>query len=260
MGSGVGEAITRAAELALERTEPLLVVCASGGARMQEGCVSLMQMAKTSRRFARLHEEGVLTMSPAHRPDLRRRERLVRHARRRADRRAARVRRLRRAEGDRADDPPAAPRRLPDGRVPARARHARRRRAAGEPARHRARSCSSSTPCRATAAARGSDGRTARLGRRRAANGAPAWDVVQLARHQERPNTLEYVGFVFDDFQELHGDRLFREDAAIVGGVGAARRPGRGRDRPPEGPHDERDDGAQLRHAATPRATARACA
>ena len=35
----------------------------------------------------------------------------------------------------------------------------------------------------------------------------------------ERPNTLEYVGFVFDDFQELHGDRLFREDAAIVGGV-----------------------------------------
>jgi acetyl-CoA carboxylase carboxyl transferase subunit beta len=47
----------------------------------------------------------------------------------------------------------------------------------------------------------------------------PAWDVVQLARHQERPNTLEYVGFVFDDFQELYGDRLFREDASIVGGV-----------------------------------------
>ena len=38
----------------------------------------------------------------------------------------------------------------------------------------------------------------------------PAWDVVQLARNQERPNTLEYVGFVFDDFQELHGDRLFQ--------------------------------------------------
>src|SRR5262249_23760685 len=47
----------------------------------------------------------------------------------------------------------------------------------------------------------------------------PAWDVVQLARHQERPHTLEYVGFVFDDFQELYGDRLFREDASIVGGV-----------------------------------------
>jgi acetyl-CoA carboxylase carboxyl transferase subunit beta len=48
----------------------------------------------------------------------------------------------------------------------------------------------------------------------------PAWDVVQLARNIERPNTLEYVGYVFDDFQELYGDRLFDEDAAIVGGVG----------------------------------------
>jgi acetyl-CoA carboxylase carboxyl transferase subunit beta len=46
-----------------------------------------------------------------------------------------------------------------------------------------------------------------------------AWDVVQLARHQERPNTLEYAGYIFDDFQELYGDRLFDEDAAIVGGV-----------------------------------------
>lgn len=44
------------------------------------------------------------------------------------------------------------------------------------------------------------------------------WDVVQLARNIDRPNTLEYVGFIFDDFEELHGDRLFDEDAAIVGG------------------------------------------
>src|SRR6185312_7439299 len=60
MGSGVGEAITRAAELALERREPLLVISASGGARMQEGCVSLMQLAKTSQAIGRLNEEGVL--------------------------------------------------------------------------------------------------------------------------------------------------------------------------------------------------------
>src|SRR6266536_453014 len=63
MGSGVGEAITRAAELALERREPLLVISASGGARMQEGCVSLMQLAKTSQAVGRLHEEGVLYIS-----------------------------------------------------------------------------------------------------------------------------------------------------------------------------------------------------
>jgi acetyl-CoA carboxylase carboxyl transferase subunit beta len=44
------------------------------------------------------------------------------------------------------------------------------------------------------------------------------WDTVQLARHIDRPNTLEYIASVFDDFQEFHGDRLFDEDAAIVGG------------------------------------------
>jgi acetyl-CoA carboxylase carboxyl transferase subunit beta len=46
-----------------------------------------------------------------------------------------------------------------------------------------------------------------------------AWEVVQLARNVDRPTTLEYIGYVFDDFQELHGDRLFEEDAAIVGGL-----------------------------------------
>src|SRR5262249_9576156 len=63
MGSAVGEAITQAAELALESRTPLLTIAASGGARMQEGCVSLMQLAKTSQAVARLHEEGVLFIS-----------------------------------------------------------------------------------------------------------------------------------------------------------------------------------------------------
>jgi acetyl-CoA carboxylase carboxyl transferase subunit beta len=54
MGSVVGEKITRAAERATERRVPLLVVSASGGARMQEGILSLMQMAKISAALARL--------------------------------------------------------------------------------------------------------------------------------------------------------------------------------------------------------------
>jgi acetyl-CoA carboxylase carboxyl transferase subunit beta len=45
------------------------------------------------------------------------------------------------------------------------------------------------------------------------------WEIVQLARHVERPNALEYISHVFDDFVELYGDRLFRQDAAIVGGL-----------------------------------------
>jgi len=54
MGAVVGEKVTRAAEMALEKREPLIVVSCSGGARMMEGAVSLMQMAKISAALARL--------------------------------------------------------------------------------------------------------------------------------------------------------------------------------------------------------------
>jgi acetyl-CoA carboxylase carboxyl transferase subunit beta len=60
MGSVVGEKITRAAEKSLDLQIPLLVVTASGGARMQEGMFSLMQMVKTSAILGRLHEAGLL--------------------------------------------------------------------------------------------------------------------------------------------------------------------------------------------------------
>jgi acetyl-CoA carboxylase carboxyl transferase subunit beta len=59
MGSAVGEKIARAGRTALDRKEPLIVVSASGGARMQEGIYSLMQMAKTSTVLAALHEAGL---------------------------------------------------------------------------------------------------------------------------------------------------------------------------------------------------------
>jgi len=44
-------------------------------------------------------------------------------------------------------------------------------------------------------------------------------DIAQLSRHPDRPNLLDYLPLMFDDFQELHGDRAFADDAAIVGGV-----------------------------------------
>ena len=59
MGSVVGEKIARAGREALDREIPLIVVSASGGARMMEGIFSLMQMAKTSAVLARLHERGL---------------------------------------------------------------------------------------------------------------------------------------------------------------------------------------------------------
>jgi acetyl-CoA carboxylase carboxyl transferase subunit alpha len=45
------------------------------------------------------------------------------------------------------------------------------------------------------------------------------WQRVQLARHPRRPTTNDFISHIFDDFVELHGDRLYRDDAAIVGGM-----------------------------------------
>ena len=59
MGSVVGEKIARAVERAIEESCPVIIVSASGGARMQEGIYSLMQMAKTSAALARLKEAGL---------------------------------------------------------------------------------------------------------------------------------------------------------------------------------------------------------
>jgi acetyl-CoA carboxylase carboxyl transferase subunit beta len=63
MGSVVGEKVMRAAEAALEKKIPLITVASSGGARMQEGIFSLMQMARVSAAIAKLNESGVLYIS-----------------------------------------------------------------------------------------------------------------------------------------------------------------------------------------------------
>jgi acetyl-CoA carboxylase carboxyl transferase subunit beta len=63
MGSVVGEKVSRAAERALEKKQPLVTVSSSGGARMQEGIFSLMQMAKVSASIGRLRGNGILFVS-----------------------------------------------------------------------------------------------------------------------------------------------------------------------------------------------------
>ncbi|RSL32960.1 acetyl-CoA carboxylase carboxyltransferase subunit beta [Salibacterium salarium] len=63
MGSVAGEKIARAIEAALEQQRPFIMFAASGGARMQEGVLSLMQMAKTSAALKRLDEHGLLYIS-----------------------------------------------------------------------------------------------------------------------------------------------------------------------------------------------------
>jgi acetyl-CoA carboxylase carboxyl transferase subunit alpha len=46
-----------------------------------------------------------------------------------------------------------------------------------------------------------------------------AWQISQVARHPQRPYTMDYINALFTDFQELHGDRAFADDPAIVGGI-----------------------------------------
>ncbi|MEZ0211101.1 MAG: acetyl-CoA carboxylase carboxyl transferase subunit alpha, partial [Methylophilus sp.] len=46
-----------------------------------------------------------------------------------------------------------------------------------------------------------------------------AWQISQVARHPQRPYTMDYINALFTDFQELHGDRAFSDDPAIVGGT-----------------------------------------
>lgn len=59
-----------------------------------------------------------------------------------------------------------------------------------------------------------------RLGGQAPESGAEIWETIQLARHQDRPYPLDYISRLFPEFEELHGDRLYGDDPAIVAGIG----------------------------------------
>jgi acyl-CoA carboxylase subunit beta len=219
MGSGVGEAITRAAELALERREPLLVISASGGARMQEGCVSLMQLAKTSQAVGRLNEEGLLFISLLTDPTY------------------GGVSASFATLGDLLVSEPgsyigfAGPKvieqtirqKLPDGFQTAGFLLDKGQLDLVEARETLRVSLRKVLDLHATAGEQAGglpdvDG-TPPITDPEELTVRDPWEVVQLARHVDRPNALEYISHVFDDFVELYGDRLFQQDAAIVGGL-----------------------------------------
>jgi acetyl-CoA carboxylase carboxyl transferase beta subunit/acetyl-CoA carboxylase carboxyl transferase alpha subunit len=227
MSGAVGEAITRAAELALDTRTPLLVISASGGARMQEGCVSLMQMAKTSQAVARLAEEGVLFISLLTDPTY------------------GGVSASYATLGDVLISEPGAHigfagpsvieqtihQQLPAGFQTAEFLLEHGMLDVVEPRENLRRAIRNLLDLHATAEAARGEARGDRARRLPSHEGVapvvdaeqlPArdpWDVVQLARHIDRPRMLDLVGFALDEFHELYGDRMFRQDAAIVGGL-----------------------------------------
>ena len=227
MGGAVGESITQAAELALERRVPLLVISASGGARMQEGCVSLMQMAKTSQAIGRLNEEGILYISLLTDPTYGG-----------VSASFATLGDVLIAEPD-AHIGFAGPtvieqtirQKLPDGFQTSGFLMDHGMLDIVEPRENLQRTIRNLVSLHAEVeAARQSDAgsRASRLPEPEGASPVSdpealerrdPWEVVQLARNIERPHTLDYMGFVFDEFVELHGDRAFKQDAAIVSGL-----------------------------------------
>ncbi|MGC4846629.1 acetyl-CoA carboxylase carboxyltransferase subunit alpha [Micromonospora sp. DT15] len=238
LGCAVGELITRAAERALDDRTPLILITASGGARMQEGALSLMQMATVSQAIAALREAGLLTVSVLTDPtyggvaasfatntDLVLAEsgarmgfagpRVIRQITGRALPEGFQTADflLRHGQVDMV-----VQRRSLRGRLTALLAATRAGRPAHppvprqEPASHRERLADDGAVVtgQTDPAAEGDAGNPAVR---------DAWDTVRMARHPGRPTTLDYLDSVFDGFVELHGDRLGADCPAIVGGV-----------------------------------------
>ncbi|MEU9016667.1 acetyl-CoA carboxylase, carboxyltransferase subunit beta [Actinomadura sp. NPDC048394] len=218
LGGGVGELITQAGELALRERCPLLIVSASGGARMQEGALSLMQMAKTSQMLGRLDEAGLLTVSLVTDPTF---GGVAASFATLADVVVAEPGARLGFAGPRVIEQTIR-RPLPAGFQTAEFLLER-----GLIDLICPRAELRATLARLVEMGRPASGPVPRPGRA----GAPAlvtdpgelperdpWETVRRARDLDRPSTLDYARLAFDDFLELHGDRLAKDCPAIVGG------------------------------------------
>ena len=125
MGAAVGEAIVAAARLAVLQQAPLIVFTASGGARMQEGAISLMQMPRTVIATRLVKDAGLPFIVVLTDPTTGGVTASLRHAGRHPDRRTRRPDRFCRRTRDRTDRARKTARRLPARRIPAGARHHR---------------------------------------------------------------------------------------------------------------------------------------
>lgn len=214
MGSVVGEKITLAFEMAAQKKMPIITVSTSGGARMQEGMLSLVQMAKTSAAAQRLQAAGLPFISILAHPttggiyasyaslgDINVAEpgALIGFAGPRVI-----------AETTGRNLPPGSQRAeflfehgMVDMVVP-RPRLRQQLSVLLGLLRSEYRLSVDRKAEHYTPVLRAKDS---------------AWETVQVARHPERPTTLDYIRLTMSDFCELHGDRLYGDDPAMVGGI-----------------------------------------
>ena len=225
MGENVGEKITRAVERATSEKLPVIMFCCSGGARMQEGIVSLMQMAKTSAAVKRHSDAGLLYISVLTDPTtggvtasfamlgdiiLAEPGALIGFA---GPRVIEQTIRQKLPKGFQRSEFL-----LEHGLLDAIVERSQMREVLGSLLElHENAGTTKSMP-----GERMSEQRTA--GKIRQGQSVPgqrrdAWDRVLTSRSKDRPVGSDYIRAMFTDFQELHGDRLYGDDPAVIGGI-----------------------------------------
>lgn len=225
MGHVVGEKITFAFEQATEQRLPVILFCCSGGARMQEGIISLMQMAKTSGAVKRHSDAGLLYVPVLTDPTT---GGVTASFAMLGDIILAEPKALIGFAGPRVIEQTIG-QKLPEGfqRAEFQLEH-------GFVDAVVEREELKYTLYQILKAHRPFQGfanfdplreddtyEPTELMKERAAKSEllDAWDKVSAARRMERLASVDYINAIFDDFMELHGDRYFRDDPAIVGGI-----------------------------------------
>ena len=232
MGKVVGEKITRAVERATRAKLPVIIFACSGGARMQEGIHSLMQMAKTSAALKRHHDAGQLYISVLTDPTT---GGVTASFAMLGDIILAEPNALIGFAGPRVIEQTIG-QKLPKGFQRSEfllehgfvdkivERKELRQTLAQLVSMHEAGKMSQFTES--------SEGRTKRnleenVGKdntgleehRETPKAKSAWERVQISRLKDRPVGSDYIDALFTDFAELHGDRYYKDDKAIIGGI-----------------------------------------
>ncbi|MGE3267701.1 MAG: acetyl-CoA carboxylase, carboxyltransferase subunit beta [Chloroflexota bacterium] len=215
MGTVVGEKVALAIELATDRKLPFISVSASGGARMQEGMLSLVQMAKTSAAATRLSQAGLPFISVLTNPTT---GGVYASFASRGDVILAEPGALIGFAGPRVieqltgrakpKDAQTAEYLLAHGQIDGVVDRARLRNVLA-------------TFLQLLAKSRAAAPRIENeLYRPETRQSSSAWDTVELARHPDRPTSMDYVRLMLPLFVELHGDRHSLDDPAVICGIG----------------------------------------
>lgn len=224
MGHVVGEKIAAAVERATAEHLPVILFCCSGGARMQEGIISLMQMAKTSAALKRHSEAGGLYISVLTDPTT---GGMTASFAMLGDVILAEPGALIGFAGSRVIEQTIGER-LPEGfqRAEFQLEHGFVDRIVERKDLKltlyqllRAHACEGAAnfdPMRENDSYEPTELMRERASKEKEKS---AWDKVRAARQMDRLQTRDYIEALFDNFMELHGDRYFRDDPAIIGGI-----------------------------------------